>query len=97
MITRNLPFMVGTAIAYGLSYEQGVASVTLNAAKILGVDKILGSIEEGKHATLFVSSGDVFDIKTNHIEHAFINGRFMSLENDQIRNYEKFKKKFGLD
>lgn len=97
MITRNLPFMVGTAIAYGLSYEQGVASVTLNAAKILGVEKILGSIEEGKHATLFVSSGDVFDIKTNHIEHAFINGRFMSLENDQIRNYEKFKKKFGLD
>ena len=97
MITRNLPFMVGTAIAYGLDYEDGVASITLNAAKILGVDENLGSLELGKDATLFVSKGDAFDIKSNKVELALINGRIMSLDNDQIRNYKKYKNKFGLD
>ena len=97
MITRNLPFMVGTAIAYGLEYEEGVASITLNAAKILGVDKDLGSLEIGKAATLFISEGDAFDIKSNKVELALINGRIMSLDNDQIRNYKKYKNKFGID
>ena len=97
MITRNLPFMVGTAVAYGLDYETGVSSITLNAAKILGVDDKLGSLEIGKDATLFVSKGDAFDIKTNKVELSLINGRIISLNNDQIRNYNKYKKKFNLD
>ena len=97
MITRNLPFMVGTAIAYGLDYEDGVASITLNAAKILGVEKNLGSLEIGKDATLFISKGDAFEVKSNKVELALINGRIMSLDNDQIRNYKKYKKKFGID
>ena len=97
MITRNLPFMVGTAVAYGLDYETGVASITLNAAKILGIDDRLGSLEIGKDATLFVSKGDAFDIKTNQVEISLISGRIMSLDNDQIRNYNKYKKKFNID
>ena len=96
MITRNLPFMVGTAISYGLGYEKGVASVTLNAAKILGIEDQLGSLEKGKEATLFISSGDAFDMTTNKIELAFINGRKITLSNDQERNYLKYKKKHGL-
>ena len=96
MITRNLPFMVGTAISYGLGYEKGVASVTLNAAKILGIEDQLGSLEKGKEATLFISSGDAFDMTTNKIELAFINGRKISLSNDQERNYLKYKKKHGI-
>ena len=97
MITRNLPFMVGTAIAYGLDYEMGVSSVTLNPAKILGVDQFVGSIEEGKDATLFISSGDAFDIKTNNVVYAFIKGKLISLESDQTRNYKKYKEKYDLD
>ncbi len=97
MITRNLPFMVGTAIAYGLAYEKGVASITLNAAKILGLDHRLGSLEKGKDATLFISSGDAFDIISNNVEIAFINGRKISLSNDQIKNYLKYKEKYGLE
>ena len=89
--------MVGTAIAYGLEYEKGVASVTLNAAKILGIDDRLGSIEKGKDATLFISSGDAFDMISNNIEIAFINGRRISLSNDQIKNYLKYKKKYGIN
>lgn len=97
MGTRNLPFVAGTAIAYGLSYEEGVASITLNAAKILGIEKELGSIEEGKNATLFVSEGDALDMKTSNVVIAFIDGRMINLDNHQSRNYNKYKRKYGLE
>ena len=42
-------------------------SITLNTAKILGIDNILGSIESGKNATFFISSGDALDMRTNNI------------------------------
>lgn len=97
MGTRNLPFAAGTAIAYGLDYEEGVASITLNAAKILGIDGQLGSIEEGKNATLFVSEGDALDMRTSNVVIAFIDGRMINLDNHQSRNYNKYKTKYGLD
>ena len=97
MGTRNLPFVAGTAIAYGLSYEEGVASITLNAAKILGIDKELGSIEVGKSATLFVSEGDALDMRTSNVVIAFIDGRMINLDNHQSRNYNKYKTKYGLE
>ena len=97
MGTRNLPFVAGTAIAYGLSYEEGVAAITLNAAKILGIEKELGSIEEGKNATLFVSEGDALDMRTSSVVIAFIDGRMINLDNHQSRNYNKYKTKYDLD
>ncbi|MFN3301080.1 MAG: amidohydrolase family protein, partial [Sediminibacterium sp.] len=80
MGTRNLPFNAGTAAAYGLSKEEALTSITLNAAKILGIDNIVGSIEVGKHATLFVSTGDALDMKSNNLEHAFIRGKKLDLD-----------------
>jgi len=97
MGTRNLPFYAGTAVAYGLDYEKAVGALTLNTAKILGVAEILGSLEEGKDATFFVSSGDALDMKTNNVTLAFVQGRFMILDNHQIRNYKKYKGKYGLE
>jgi imidazolonepropionase-like amidohydrolase len=94
MNTRNLPFLAGTAAAWGVPYEEAVKSISLNAAKILGVDHILGSIEVGKHATLFVSNGDALDMKTNAVELAFIEGRKVNLDNHQIQLYEKYKEKY---
>lgn len=97
MNTRNLPFYAGTSVAYGLPYEEGVRSVTLSAAEILGIDKDYGSIEKGKKATLFVSKGDALDVMTNHVTHAFIDGRSIDLNNHQQENYEKYKAKYQLD
>ena len=45
MGARNIAFTAGTTIAYGLKYEQAVQSITLNTAKILGIDHLVGSIE----------------------------------------------------
>ncbi|HET6226920.1 MAG TPA: amidohydrolase family protein [Bacteroidia bacterium] len=94
--TRNLAFLAGTAAAYGLTKEQALQAVTLNTAKILGIDKTIGSLEEGKDATLFISTGDALDMRTNHVEYAYIKGVIIDLSNEQQALYEKYKKKYGL-
>jgi imidazolonepropionase-like amidohydrolase len=96
MGARNLPFLAGTAAAYGLTKEQALRSITLNTAKILGIDKTTGSLETGKDATLFISGGDALDMKSNNVERAFVKGASIDLNNDQKMLYEKYKKKYGF-
>jgi imidazolonepropionase-like amidohydrolase len=96
MNTRNLPFLAGTAAAYGLSKEDALQSITLSAAKILGVDSKIGSVEQGKLASLFVSEGDALDMRTNVVTMAWIEGRKISLYNTQQLQYEKYKNKYGV-
>lgn len=94
MGTRNLPFYAGTAVAYGLDYEKAVQSMTLNTAKILGIDAQMGSLEVGKDATLFISKGDALDMRSNDVSHAFIQGRSIDLDNRQLQLYRKYKAKY---
>jgi imidazolonepropionase-like amidohydrolase len=96
MGARNLPFQAGTAAAYGLTKEQALMSITLNTAKILGIDKTTGSLETGKDANLFISTGDALDMRGNNVEKAFVKGNSIDLDNDQKALYEKYKKKYGL-
>ena len=91
MGARNLPFTAGTTVAFGQEYEKAVQSITLNTATILGVEKQLGSIEQGKEATFFISSGDALDMRTNNIEKAFIKGIEIDLNNHQKELFEKYK------
>lgn len=92
--TRNLPFQAGQAAAFGLTKEQALSAVTLNTAKILGIDKTVGSLEVGKHATLIISNGDVLDQLTNQVTDAFIQGKAIDLDNKQKALYRKFKGKY---
>jgi len=92
MGARNLPFSAGTTVSYGLAYEDAIAAISLNAAKILGVDEEIGSLEHGKDATFFISSGDALDIRTNNVVQAFINGKEIDLNNHQKELFEKYKK-----
>ena len=93
MGARNLPFTAGTSVAYGLSREEALMSITLNAAKILKVDSSLGSLEQGKDATLIVSEGDALDMMSNNVSLAFIRGKKLDLSNHQIDLFEKYKKR----
>lgn len=93
---RNLPFQAGTAAAFGLSKEEALQAITLNAAKILGIDQTLGSIEAGKDATIVVSDGDILDMASNNITHAFVQGRAVDLDNKQKALYRRFMGKYGL-
>ncbi|MFD2247132.1 amidohydrolase family protein [Pontibacter ruber] len=94
---RNLPFIAGTAVAHGLDKEQALAAITLNTAKILGIDKEVGSVEVGKNATLVVSSGDLLDMRTNNVTHAFIQGRKIDLNNKHRYLYQKFDNKYNAE
>lgn len=93
---RNLAFNAGTSVAYGLTKEQALSAVTLNAAKILGVGDKTGSIETGKDANILVSEGDVLDMKGNIINYAFIQGRQIDLTDKHKQLNERFKHKYGL-
>ncbi len=92
---RNLPFFVGTAVAHGLDKEEALKMITSNAAKLLGIDDRVGTLETGKDATLFVSEGDALDIRTNILTHAFISGKLVTLDNKQQELYERFARKYG--
>ena len=96
MNARNIAFLAGTAATYGLTKEQALQSITLNSAKILGIDKLVGSIEVGKIASIIVSEGDVLDMKTSTIILAYINGRQIKLSNFQNDLYKKYSNKFGI-
>ena len=93
MGSRNLPFTAGTTVAYGLTKEEALMSITLNTAKVLGIAENLGSLEAGKEATLFVSDGDALDMLTNRVSLAFIRGKKLDLSNHQTQLYQKYKEK----
>ena len=90
MGARNLPFSAGTTVAYGQTYENAIMSITLNTAQILGIDNMVGSIERGKDATFFISTGDALDMRTNNVEHAFIKGKTVDLNNHQKELFNKY-------
>lgn len=93
---RNLPFNAGTAVTYGITKEQALSAITLNAAKILGIDHKTGSIETGKDANLVISEGDILDMKSSIITLAFIQGRQVSLEDKHKQLNERYKQKYGI-
>lgn len=93
---KNLPFNAGTAAAYGLTKEQALQAITLNPAKILGIADKTGSIEVGKDANIVISSGDILDMRSNNITHAFIQGRNVSLNDKHKQLYERYKFKYDI-
>jgi len=93
---RNLPFMAGTAAAYGLTKEEALATITSNTAKILGIDSLTGTLEIDKDANILISNGDALDMLGNQIEVAFIQGRMIDLNNVQKQLYKKYADKYGI-
>jgi len=93
---RNLPFEAGEAVGYGLTKEQAVSMITLNNAKILGIDKTTGTLETGKDANLFISTGDALDMLTLNVENAYIQGRSISLDNLHKQLYRRYSEKYNL-
>ncbi len=95
MSVRNLPFLAGTCAAFGLDKELAVQLITLNTAKLLGIEATCGTLETGKDATLFISEGDALDMRTNKLTTAFIQGRDINLDTFQNKLNRKFKAKFN--
>ncbi len=86
---RNLPFQAGYAAAYGMPYDEAVKAITINPAKIFGVDDRIGSITKGKIANLVVTNGDLLETMTQ-VEKVFIRGRDLPLSSRQEQLYRQF-------
>lgn len=93
---RNLSYNAGIAATFGLTKEEALSAVTLNAAKILGIDQKTGSLEAGKDANIVVSEGDLLDVRTSTVTNILIQGRQVSLDNKQRQLYERYKHKYSL-
>lgn len=75
--TRVVLFEAAAAAANGLSARDALATITIDAARILGIDNRVGSIERGKDADLAMYDGDPFEY-TTHCTGTIINGLLVS-------------------
>ena len=94
---RNLAFAAGVAIANGLEPEKALQGLTINPAKILGIDDRTGSLEVGKEANFIVTNGDLFDIRTGKVHRIYLQGELIDPENRQNDLYKKYLRKYGLE
>jgi imidazolonepropionase-like amidohydrolase len=90
--SRRLSQFAGTAVAYGLPHEEALKAVTINAAKMFGLDDQLGTIEPGKIANLIVTNGDPLEIRTD-VRYLFIKGQLTSTANRHRDLYEQYRKR----
>lgn len=97
MGTRNLPFTAGTAQAYGLSETEALNLISLNPAKIVGMESKLGSIEAGKKANFFINKGNALDMRTGGADRIFIQGVEVSTDNSQKLLYRTYLNKYKLN
>jgi imidazolonepropionase-like amidohydrolase len=89
---RNLPYEAAKAVAFGLTRDDALASVTLVPAQILGIDDRLGSLDVGKDATFIVSDGDPLDTTTEVLQ-AFVKGRAIDLSSRHTTLYAKYRER----
>lgn len=68
-----LAYYRGRDIGVKLPLDEGIKVVTINAARILGIDKEVGSLEKGKRADLVLWDGDPMDVYAR-VSKAFIDG-----------------------
>ena len=87
---RNLPYHAGIASSWGLPETEALASITRNAARVLGVQETLGTIESGKEATVCVFQGSPLE-PLSRLERMYIRGREVTLRNRQTELLEKWK------
>jgi len=87
----SLTYEVGMAVGYGLPMDKALRSLTIDAARILGVDDRLGSIEEGKVANLLITTGNPVEY-TSQVLTMFIRGELVPWDdkfNRLLRRYRR--------
>jgi imidazolonepropionase-like amidohydrolase len=75
--TKVILWEAGVAAANGLTFEQALAAITIDAARLLGIEKRVGSLEAGKDGDVALYDGDPFEYLT-HCTGVIVNGKVMS-------------------
>ena len=89
---NRLPYEAGAAMSFGLSEEAAVRAVTLEPARILGLDHRLGSIETGKDASILITDGNPIEYATQ-VEQVYIQGRKSDMQDMHRQFYERYSEK----
>ncbi len=71
-----LRYQASIAIKYGLDPAEALKAITINPAKLIGMEDRIGSLEPGKDADVVIFDGDPFDIQTKVLK-TFINGKLV--------------------
>ena len=86
---RRLGLHAGMAVAHGLSEEQAIRSITLDAARILRVDFEVGSLEVGKVADVLITSGNPCQASTRTLA-MFLAGNPVELTSLHEEHFKKW-------
>lgn len=90
----SLTYEVGMAVAFGLPMEKALHSLTIDAARLLGVEDRLGSIEEGKVANLLITTGNPVEY-TSQVETVFIRGEKVPWDDKFNRLLRRYRARTG--
>jgi len=88
---RRQPVPASLSVAYGLSEEEAIKALTINPAKILGIDDQVGSLEKGKTANMIICSKSLIQLSSK-IHTVIINGKVIPRTSIQTRLRDKFEK-----
>lgn len=80
----------GNAVAYGLPWEEGLASITRTPARLWGLSDRAGTLEAGKDADLVIWNGDPLEV-TTVAEKVFIRGVEVPMESRQTKLRDRYK------
>jgi imidazolonepropionase-like amidohydrolase len=75
--TRVILFEAAVAAANGLTFDQALASITIGAAKLIGIANRVGSLEVGKDGDIAMYDGDPFEY-LSHCLGTVIEGKLVS-------------------
>ncbi len=75
--TRVVLYEAAVAAANEMPYEEALKAITINPARLLGLEKRIGSIEKGKDADLVLYDGDPFEY-TTHVCRVIIDGQLVA-------------------
>jgi imidazolonepropionase-like amidohydrolase len=87
---RELRYLAGDAVAYGLPWDAALKAVTINPARAFGVGDATGSLEHGKDADLVVWSGDPFEPLSQPTA-VYIKGEAQPLTSRQLELRDRYK------
>jgi hypothetical protein len=90
----SLTYEAGMAVAFGLPLDRALRALTLDAARLLGVDDRLGSIEEGKMANLLITTGNPVEY-TSQVETMFIRGELVPWDDKFNRLLQRYRARPG--
>jgi imidazolonepropionase-like amidohydrolase len=85
----NVKQDAGIAVSNGLAWTDALKAITLNPARIYGMDKTVGTLEAGKDADVVVWSGDPLEL-TTFADAVFIRGQAVALTSRQTELRDRY-------